>query len=202
MCETLVWTAVPNPAPGPEESTRLCTGTPHTCLAGPRSAQFCAHEMLAMNMGQATSPAPSFTPLPLQHVLGEMEALASAPDPAAARTALAAQHPRLRALAARYGDVLAAAPREAGATSLSATLLNLTLTCVAAAAGAKMGSQPKRLPRWAGWLVCWGGRVGAGFVGWPLVSWLRFVGEQVCPHGVPCVPSACSAPCCAPIKAF
>ncbi|KXZ50051.1 hypothetical protein GPECTOR_18g31 [Gonium pectorale] len=81
----------------------------------------------------------------LQHIAAEMEA-AGADE--AARAAVRAAHPRLRELMAAHGSVLATAARGGpGGSSLAASTVELKLTCVAAAAHAKMGTQVKKLPR-------------------------------------------------------
>ncbi|KAG2428537.1 hypothetical protein HYH02_014341 [Chlamydomonas schloesseri] len=82
----------------------------------------------------------------LQHIAAEMEA-AAGDD--ARRAAVRSAHPRLRHLMETHGAVLATAARgaAAGGGSLAASTVELKLTCVAAAAHAKMGTQVKRLPR-------------------------------------------------------
>ncbi|GFR48709.1 hypothetical protein Agub_g10665 [Astrephomene gubernaculifera] len=85
----------------------------------------------------------------LQHIAAEMEAAAAAGDETS-RAAVRAAHPRLRALMEVYGSVLATAARGGPGGpggSLAASTVELKLTCVAAAAQAKMGTQVKKLPR-------------------------------------------------------
>lgn len=66
---------------------------------------------------------------------------------ASARAAAAAIHPRLPELSARYGEVLASAAQGAQGNSISTSMVQVMLTCVAAASHAKMGSSEKKLPR-------------------------------------------------------
>ncbi|KAG2487033.1 hypothetical protein HYH03_014279 [Edaphochlamys debaryana] len=82
----------------------------------------------------------------LQHVAAEMEAAAGDET---RRAAVRSAHPRLRGLMELHGAVLATAARgaAAGGGSLAAATVELRLTCVAAAAHAKMGTQVKKLPR-------------------------------------------------------
>lgn len=81
----------------------------------------------------------------LQNVLAEVEDCGA---DAAAAAAIKAQHPRLAALVQQYGQVLVAASRSSsGPATLSSTMLEICLTCVAASAGQSMGSTTKKLPR-------------------------------------------------------
>lgn len=66
-----------------------------------------------------------------------------------ARAAVLASHPRLPALTARYGEVATSGGgggSGARGRTMASTMVDLKLTCVAVAAGAKMGTQVKKLP--------------------------------------------------------
>ncbi|GLC39842.1 hypothetical protein PLESTB_001293600 [Pleodorina starrii] len=82
----------------------------------------------------------------LQHVAAEMEAAGSDES---RRAAVRAAHPRLKGLMQLHGAVLATAARGdgGGGGSLASRMVELKLTCVAAGATAKMGTQVKKLPR-------------------------------------------------------
>ncbi|MEW5305643.1 MAG: hypothetical protein WDW36_008170 [Sanguina aurantia] len=79
----------------------------------------------------------------LQNVVSEMEAAVGAD----ARDEVKQAHPQLGRLLDTYGTVLATARSTSGGSSMASSVVELTLTCVAATAGAKMGSQVKKLPR-------------------------------------------------------
>jgi hypothetical protein len=63
------------------------------------------------------------------------------------RAAIIRAHPRLQELVKKYGEVLRSAPQSSAGATIGGSVLSLRLTCVAAAAGAKMGTQVKKLPR-------------------------------------------------------
>ncbi|GIL78417.1 hypothetical protein Vretifemale_7882 [Volvox reticuliferus] len=81
----------------------------------------------------------------LQHIATEMDR-AGADE--SQRAAVRAAHPRLRRLIELHGAVLATAARDSGAGgSLASSMVEIKLTCVAAGATAKMGTQVKKLPK-------------------------------------------------------
>lgn len=59
---------------------------------------------------------------------------------------LKALHPRLDALEAQYGPMAGAVAHRATAISLSSSMLEVHLVCVAPSAGKKMGRQTKKIP--------------------------------------------------------
>jgi hypothetical protein len=81
----------------------------------------------------------------LQNILADVE---DAGTEEAAKAAVRAAHPRLAGLLETHGAVLPTGGRSAGAHgALGSAMLELKLTCVAAAKNASMGSTTKKLPR-------------------------------------------------------
>ncbi|KAJ9518795.1 hypothetical protein QJQ45_026091, partial [Haematococcus lacustris] len=82
----------------------------------------------------------------LRYLQAVMTELAEASD-ADTHAAITANHPRAKLLAAKFGEELTNTSQGHSGHSIASSLVQLTLTCVAAAAGAKMGSSTKKLPR-------------------------------------------------------
>ena len=63
-----------------------------------------------------------------------------------AQAALHAVHPRFETLQVRYGPMAGAAAPAPTGTTLSASMIEVHLVCVAPSAGKKMGRQSKKVP--------------------------------------------------------
>lgn len=81
----------------------------------------------------------------LQNVAAELEEAGGSGEK---KAAVAGQHPRLKELLSLYGQVLVTMSKAAAAGgNIGASAVELRLTCVAASAGQKMGTQVKKVPR-------------------------------------------------------